>query len=150
MSLAVDMKPACRDSGLHPDVWFPDLERGEKRNASAEDALLALQVCASCPIQKACLNFAMQDQDAIGYGIYGGTLPYERLEKGALQWREKMTYEYQRQIRRIAIKKYNMACPPIPQGIKPKRVFTSDYLVGALKRQAVQSVEGDEDTPQLD
>ncbi len=148
MSLVPDMVPACRDSGLHPDVWFPDLERGEKRTASLEDALLALQVCEGCPIKKACLNFAMQDVDAIGYGIYGGTLPYERLEKGALQWNARTVFEYQRQIRRMAIKKHSLTCPPIPQDVKPTRIFNTNHLSGALKRTSAQSAVDDEDTQQ--
>lgn len=148
MSLEVDMVPACRDSGLHPDVWFPDLERGDKRRASLEDALLALQVCDACPIKKACLSFAMQDIDAIGYGIYGGTLPYERLEKGALQWNARTIFEYQRQIRDMAVKKYNLKCPPIPQNVKPERVFNTNHLSGAIKRQPVQSVADDDESQQ--
>jgi hypothetical protein len=112
-------------------MWFPDIERNkDKKQESLEYAVMALQVCSTCPIQKACLNFAMQDQDAIGYGIYGGTLPYERLENGALQWNARPIYEYQRRIRRMAVMKYQIKAPTVPKDVKPKRIFNTNYAKG--------------------
>lgn len=147
MSLEVDMKPACRDSGLNPDMWFPELERGrEKSLESLEYAVMALQVCSTCPMRQACLNFVMQDQDAIGYGIYGGTLPYERLENGALQWNVRTIHEYQRKIRKVAHQKYNLKTPAIPKDVKPKRIFNTNYAKGW---KVVQASLADDWEPQV-
>jgi WhiB family redox-sensing transcriptional regulator len=57
-----------------PDAWFPD--RG-----GCGQARLAKRVCAACPVQAECLEYAMSGADTwggIATGIWGGTTPQER------------------------------------------------------------------------
>lgn len=53
---------ACRESGL--DTFF--LKRGESRKKYA-----AYDICASCPVKRACFDYALKEQ--IEYGIWAGT-----------------------------------------------------------------------------
>lgn len=56
---------ACR--GLDPDIFYP---------LSDEEAGAAKAVCAQCPVQKLCLEFALDTREA--EGIWGGTTSRER------------------------------------------------------------------------
>lgn len=79
-------RAACYDNGIDPDIWFPDTKilRAEmnthyvRDNPETKKALLAMEICETCPMRKQCVDLAMQDMSGIEYGIYGGTLPIER------------------------------------------------------------------------
>ena len=58
-------KAACRD--LDTDIFFPDAE---------DDVAPALEVCASCPVREACLEFALSTRQHDG--VWGGTTEAER------------------------------------------------------------------------
>ena len=61
---------ACRD--LDPDLFFPIGTTGPSVSQIAE----AKQVCGTCPVQKACLSWAIKNyQD---HGIWGGATELER------------------------------------------------------------------------
>jgi WhiB family redox-sensing transcriptional regulator len=60
---------ACR--GSDPDLFFP--ERGD-----SEAIRLAREVCASCPVQVECLDYALGELSGNEYGIYAGTTNRER------------------------------------------------------------------------
>jgi WhiB family transcriptional regulator, redox-sensing transcriptional regulator len=61
---------ACRN--LDPDLFFPIGTTGPSVSQIAE----AKQVCLTCPVRNACLNWAVSHyQD---YGIWGGTTELER------------------------------------------------------------------------
>lgn len=51
------------------DPWF-DLAPGAEQ--------VAKQVCGRCPVASPCLDYALRHR--LGYGIWGGTNPQERLE----------------------------------------------------------------------
>lgn len=57
-----------------PDLFFPDDLIGEQRELSES---LAIELCKSCPIKKPCAAYAIEAQAE--YGIWGGTLPSDRL-----------------------------------------------------------------------
>ena len=77
----------------NPDWWFPELPRN-RISARALEVLTsqtkyALQLCASCPVKTECLAEGMKTETMRGkvvawgnlpFGIWGGTMPYERLE----------------------------------------------------------------------
>jgi len=77
----------CRESD--PELWFPnpyDFRAPRKGNTPHKDegmrkVLLAMRICADCPLKAdgSCLEMAMSDITTIEYGIWGGTLPLERL-----------------------------------------------------------------------
>lgn len=84
-----DVQGLCTGSS-DPDLWFsdtpPQLEgrRGyvpepQKREMVAR-TLVALSICAICPSKQACLEEGMKPQN-IDFGVWGGTLPGERLMK---------------------------------------------------------------------
>ena len=56
---------ACRD--LDTDIFFPD---------SDAQAGPALEVCASCPVREACLDFALRTRQHDG--VWGGHTESER------------------------------------------------------------------------
>jgi WhiB family transcriptional regulator, redox-sensing transcriptional regulator len=58
---------ACR--GVDPELFFP----GQGRSAAK-----AREVCARCSVREECLEYALKDEDAFYYGIWGGTTPRER------------------------------------------------------------------------
>lgn len=71
-----------------PDLWFSDsvdrsVSKGrplgkELKAKMVARSVAALSICAICPIKEACLAEGMKQQN-IDYGIWGGTLPGERL-----------------------------------------------------------------------
>ena len=84
-NLQPDMKPACQDHEyLHPDAWFPEPPNPAKKGFKIEretmlvQGVAALKACAICPIKKECLEFSFKISDTIDWGIYGGTLSFER------------------------------------------------------------------------
>ena len=106
--LKPDAKPACDDEAYHPDQWFPDgPERGHVVDKQEEkrqllNAVEALEVCATCPIKQACLDFSFSSPDTINYGIYGGTLAYERRLAVGNKHTSTHGYIFQRRIRKLA------------------------------------------------
>jgi WhiB family redox-sensing transcriptional regulator len=57
-----------------PDAWFPNKRQRELTH-------LALRICARCPVQTQCLEYALSGADSWGgivTGIWGGATPQER------------------------------------------------------------------------
>ena len=111
-------QPACDDNAYHPDQWFPDgSERHNKIDKQEErrqllNAIEALEVCALCPIRQECLDFSFLAPDTVNYGIYGGTLAYERRVAVGNSADGTHGYAYQRRIRQAANSK-RIAVPTI-------------------------------------
>ena len=63
--LAWRSKGACR--GLDPDIFYP---------ASEEEAAPAKAVCAICPVQQTCLEYALSNREHDG--VWGGASEKER------------------------------------------------------------------------
>ena len=61
---------ACAGKDL--DIFFPE----STYNSIDNGTRYAKAICASCPIQKACLTEALDSE--MDYGIWGGTTPQER------------------------------------------------------------------------
>lgn len=53
---------------IDPELWFP--EKG------GDGGLKAMALCRTCPLQFACLEYAVSE--GITYGVWGGTTPNER------------------------------------------------------------------------
>lgn len=62
-------RAACR--GLDPELFFPVSETGE----GAAQAAVAKDVCATCPVRRECLDWALETHAA---GVWGGTTESER------------------------------------------------------------------------
>jgi WhiB family redox-sensing transcriptional regulator len=60
---------ACAD---YPNEWF----FGE----SAAKTVRALQICRGCLVRAECLDYAVNNRDALRNGIWGGTTADERLQ----------------------------------------------------------------------
>lgn len=61
-------RAACRS--LSPDIFFPD------KGGTTEDTIRARHVCAVCPVQGECLDYALTTGQK--WGIWGGTSENER------------------------------------------------------------------------
>ena len=72
--LELDIAPwresaAC--ARVDPELFHPERGPGERRAMASAKA-----VCARCPVQRECLDDALEADDR--YGIWGGLLPHER------------------------------------------------------------------------
>ncbi len=80
----------CRNHD-DPDLWFAgevELAEGEiwrntqdqtrRVNSEVDKAISALSVCKNCPAKQDCLELGMHGPQ-LDFGIYGGTMPGERL-----------------------------------------------------------------------
>lgn len=65
MNLSWRQHAACR--GVDPDVFYP---------SSDEEADAAKSVCAVCPVQQTCLEFALTNRERDG--VWGGATERER------------------------------------------------------------------------
>lgn len=119
-----DMQPACANSAT-PDIWFADepARTAEDTSFKQRQAMAAIQICNTCPMQKQCLNYAMTDGDAILYGIWGGTFAYERLGKTSFSGKSN-PYTYQHRIRK-KLRQEGYECPPIPNQKQAKTARSS-------------------------
>jgi len=60
------------------EVWTNTKEQKQRAQAEVEKAVAALSVCSNCPAKVNCLELGMRGPQ-LYYGIYGGTMPGERL-----------------------------------------------------------------------
>lgn len=67
-------EPACA-SAPEPDMWFPERD-GDARWSYTPSAILARDICDSCPARLECLEYALQFDNLDG--IWGGLDPDER------------------------------------------------------------------------
>jgi hypothetical protein len=71
----------CVAPGANPEAWFPD-EPGQGGNRAKARALYeaqALALCRACPVAVECLELTLlREGTAQGYGISGGTAPWQR------------------------------------------------------------------------
>jgi WhiB family transcriptional regulator, redox-sensing transcriptional regulator len=63
---------ACREPGVDPELFFPVSEFG----LGVRQVAAARAVCARCPVQRECRDWALQAGEPAG--IWGGTTPEER------------------------------------------------------------------------
>jgi WhiB family redox-sensing transcriptional regulator len=61
---------ACRSADL--DLFFPISDSGP----ALEQAVEAKAICATCPVRRECLAFALRTKQV--HGIWGGTTEHER------------------------------------------------------------------------
>lgn len=58
----------------YPEIFFPeDYPAPESHGLALE----AITICKRCPIMKICLDYAMKAKEP--YGVWGGSLPSDRL-----------------------------------------------------------------------
>ena len=80
----------------NPDLWFSDTTETAGRgrpstsveNKMIEEALIALSICAKCPIKEACLAEGMKSEN-IDNGIWGGLLSGERIAASRINIKAK-------------------------------------------------------------
>jgi len=83
-----------------PELWFSDsfddsAKQGRPSGKQVKGkmiarTLVALSICSICPVKEACLAEGLKQQN-IDFGIWGGTLPAERI---AMTTRSKKSTEY--------------------------------------------------------
>ena len=77
----------------NPDWWFPELPphliSRSKLEVLTKQTEYALKLCSSCPVKDECLQEGMKKEKMRGdvegwgnlpFGIWGNTMPYERLQ----------------------------------------------------------------------
>ena len=79
-----DDQPLCADPTYDAEMWFPEPSSKENplgvryAKVAIDTAVEAIKICDRCPLQAACIEYSMESLETIHYGIYGGTLPFER------------------------------------------------------------------------
>lgn len=81
----------------NPEWWFPDLPAGQISNKRLQsltnETQYALNLCSTCPVKQECLEEGMKMEKMRGqimgwgnlpFGIWGGLMPYERLEMAGI------------------------------------------------------------------
>jgi WhiB family redox-sensing transcriptional regulator len=66
---------ACRATG--GDLFFAP--PGERPTARMRRESAAKQICATCPVQQTCLQWALVTREP--YGVWGGSTPEERANR---------------------------------------------------------------------
>jgi WhiB family redox-sensing transcriptional regulator len=130
VNFEVDTAPPCRE--IDPEAFFPDPNVArtnftqEAGAAVLRTTITALEACARCPMQKACLQFAMDNQES--YGIWGGTFPHERDAVSKLPSGQPTALPYSRRLRQAVLeKKASLVCPPISKPLR-KPIPIDAYL----------------------
>jgi len=62
------------------EVWLNTRDQTRRVNLEVDKAITALSICKSCPAKDDCLELGMRGAQMY-FGIYGGTMPGERLLK---------------------------------------------------------------------
>lgn len=62
------------------EVWLNTRDQTRRVNLEVDKAITALSICKSCPAKEDCLELGMRGAQMY-FGIYGGTMPGERLIK---------------------------------------------------------------------
>ena len=57
----------ARCKGVDPDIFYPPEE---------DEALAAKEICAGCPVQEVCLDYALSQREKLG--VWGGMTERER------------------------------------------------------------------------
>lgn len=75
-AVSVPPRPAWMDeavcAGIGSDWWYPQT----RQDGASTFADRAKRICATCPVQVECLEYALDIRDA--YGIWGGLTAAER------------------------------------------------------------------------
>ena len=73
-----EMNVPCRNTD--PELFFPLCNNytPEGKSDFIKETVYALSLCNQCPVQKECLEMALDCRESFQYGIYGGTLEQER------------------------------------------------------------------------
>lgn len=134
-------KPACADPSVDPEWWFPEPDgRGsvlsDANKLRTLSALEAMEICHGCPLMAngRCLEYAMSDTTTIDYGIYAGTLPFERKMAVGHSLTGDTTI-WQQKIRAIANKK-GIPTPKLAKRERPKpsRLIYVPAFIGKEKQ----------------
>lgn len=127
-NLNPDDKPLCAE--YDPEWWFPEPHSKENplgvryQKAAIEQATEALAICLQCPLQKACIEYSMESLETVHYGIYGGTLPYER-EMAISAGSPSNAASWQNRIRAAATEK-GLTAPLVAKRERPKLLVSMD------------------------
>jgi hypothetical protein len=61
------------------EVWRNTKDQRRRYNAEVDKAISALAVCKNCPAKDNCLQLGLRGFPQVMFGIYGGTMPGERI-----------------------------------------------------------------------
>jgi len=64
---------------IEGEVWTNSKDQKRRLQLEVDKAASALAVCRNCPAKDNCLQLGLRGLPQITYGIYGGTLPAERM-----------------------------------------------------------------------
>jgi len=79
-----DWRAAGACAQLDPDLFFPISLTGPAVGQMAK----AKAICGGCPVQQACLEFALEHD--LMHGIWGGTTPQDRQDRRRSRRRERL------------------------------------------------------------
>ena len=129
MNFGLDTSPPCAE--LDPEIFFPDpakarIVSGRSGAEMTATTIIALDACSRCPVQKKCLQTAVNNRDF--HGIFGGTMPHERDRVAPSPIGHPTAFPFYTKLRAAVLaKRKDLVCPPLP---KPTKEFVpySEYL----------------------
>jgi hypothetical protein len=81
----------------NPDYWYPEMPTGRISAVGlkvlTQQTQYALNLCSTCPVKDECFQEGMKTEKMRGeiqgwgnlpFGIWGGSMPYERLEMAGI------------------------------------------------------------------
>lgn len=147
-NLKPDDQPYCTDPAYDKDMWFPEPEprrgvgaQGEEFKLNIAQALEALELCNLCPIRKACLEYAFESLETVQYGIFGGTLPFERNHAIGAPPNKGNSPIWQRKIRAMANAR-GIPVPPIAKRGRPASLVSyAEKQASLVSRQFLSERE---------
>jgi len=64
---------------IEGELWTNSKDQMRRLQLEVDKAVSALAICKSCPAKDNCLQLGLRGLPQITFGIYGGTLPAERM-----------------------------------------------------------------------
>jgi hypothetical protein len=99
---------------------------GKNHFNMVDETIVALDACARCPVQSACLQEAVNNRETAG--IFGGSFPTDRDRVARLPKGFPTAFPFYTKLRRAVLaKRKDLVCPPLPKPTK-KYVSYSEYL----------------------
>ena len=117
-------KPLCAE--YDPELWFPELPPhhsviSPKSQEQVGNGVLALEICARCPLIDKCTEDTFSSPDSIMYGISAGLTPIEKRDMIGASYTD-LAPNLWINIRKQATYK-GITPPPQPKREKPRPLY---------------------------
>jgi len=117
MNFDVDNQALCQQTD--PEIFFPNPSRARNMTTyvgkeMVYSSIVALDACNRCPMQKECLQFAVNNREA--FGIWGGTFVHERARVVDMPKGQPIAIPFHTNLRKAVLEiREDLVCPDLPK-----------------------------------